>query len=180
MTIYIALLRGINVGGHNVIKMAELKSLFESMGFGSVKTYIQSVNILFESDEKVDLLRQRIEQEVFKGFGFSVTVILRTAKELEQIIKNCPFNAETLSQGESLHISFLTQAPSQEAINHVLTYNSESEECKFIGKEIYLFLRQSIRNSKLSSQLQKLDVPGTLRNWKTINKLALIAKEMGD
>jgi uncharacterized protein (DUF1697 family) len=180
MTIYIALLRGINVGGHNVIKMAELKSLFESMGFGSVKTYIQSGNVLFESDQEVDQLRQRIEQEVYKGFGFSVPVILRTAKELEQIINNCPFKADALSEGESLHISFLTKVPSDEAINHVLTYNSETEECKFIGKEIYLFFRQSIRHSKLSIQLQKIDVPGTLRNWKTINKLATMAKEMGD
>jgi uncharacterized protein (DUF1697 family) len=180
MTIYISLLRGINVGGHNVIKMAELRSLFESMGLGVVKTYIQSGNVLFESDEEADLLRQQIEQELYAHFGFSVTVILRTAMELEQIIENCPFQADNLSEGESLHISFLAQAPSQEAINNVLTYNSETEECKIIGKEIYLYFRQSFRNSKLTIQLQKLNVPGTLRNWKTINKLATMAKVIED
>ncbi|QNG58216.1 DUF1697 domain-containing protein [Bacillus sp. PAMC26568] len=180
MTIYIALLRGINVGGHNKIKMADLKSLLESMGLNRVKTYIQSGNVLFESDEPEDLLRERIEQEIIGGFGLSVPVILRKAMEFEQIIKVCPFKAENLPEGESLHISFLAEAPSQDAISHVLTYKSDIEECEIKGKEVYLILRQGFRNSKVLIQLQKLEVQGTLRNWKTVNKLAELAKVLRD
>ncbi|MEK3889898.1 DUF1697 domain-containing protein [Bacillus sp. FSL K6-3431] len=179
MTIYIALLRGINVGGHNVIKMKDLRNSFETMGFGNVKTYIQSGNVLFESSEEADILCKRMEQEIQDTFGFSGTVILRTAMELEKIIKNCPFQADTLSEGEGLYISFLSEAPSREAINQVLINNSETEECKIIGTEVYLFLRQSIRNSKLTTHLKKLKVLGTLRNWKTINKLVMMARAMG-
>ncbi|MDM5155154.1 DUF1697 domain-containing protein [Bacillus sp. DX1.1] len=180
MTIYIALLRGINVGGHKLIKMAELRNVFETMGLGSVQTYIQSGNVLFESEESADLLSQRIEHEISRVFGFTVPVILRTEMELEQIIRNCPFQTDALLEGESLHISFLAEAPSQEGINHVLSFRSEVEECRIEGKEVYLFFRQSIRNSKLAAHLQKLNVPATLRNWRTINKLNTMAQAMRD
>lgn len=178
MTIYIALLRGINVGGHNVIKMGELKKSLESMGLGRVTTYIQSGNVLFETNEEVTLLSQRIEKEIHEFFGLSVPVVLITAMELEQIIEKCPFPADTLLEGESLHVSFLAQEPSPEAVSNVLTFRSETEDCSIEGKVVYLFLRQSIRNSKLSKNLQKLNVLGTVRNWKTVNKLSTLAKSL--
>ncbi|MGM0876359.1 MAG: DUF1697 domain-containing protein [Bacillota bacterium] len=180
MTIYIALLRGINVGGHKIIKMAELKNLFETMGFESVKTYIQSGNVLFKSEVKPEELSERIEQEIRTAFGFLVPVILRTATELEHIIRNCPFPADTLSEGESVHISFMAEFPSQEGIDYLNNFKSEIDEYQIEGKEIHLFFRQSIRNSKLAIHLQKLGVPATLRNWKTINKLVNMANAMGE
>jgi uncharacterized protein (DUF1697 family) len=180
MMIYVALLRGINVGGHNKVKMADLKRLFETMGFGKVQTYIQSGNVLFESEEGANLVQQRIEQEFSEVFAFSVPVILRTAMELEGIIRDCPFQTDALTEGESLNLAFLSEVPSEDAINHLLTFRSDVEECEIEGKDVYLFLRQSIRNSKLSIHLQKLGVSATIRNWRTINKLATMAKAMGD
>jgi uncharacterized protein (DUF1697 family) len=173
MTIYIALLRGINVGGKNIIKMAELKKVFEKMGLCDVKTYIQSGNVLFKSNEDEESLRKKIECEIEESFGFSVSVVLRSAAELEQIILNCPFSKE-----ESLYVSLMTHVPSKENIERLNVYQSESEEYKIVGREVYLLFRNSIRNSKLANNLQKLDVPTTVRNWNTINKLVTLSKNM--
>ncbi|HEY5583225.1 MAG TPA: DUF1697 domain-containing protein [Ruminiclostridium sp.] len=184
MTIYIALLRGINVGGKNVIKMAELKRVFETIGLCDVKTYIQSGNVLFKSNEVEETLRKKIEYEIEMVFGFSATVILRTAAEIEWIILNCPFTqdevseAESSSEVESLYVSLLTHAPLQEKIEHLNAYRSESDEYRILGREVFLLFHNSIRNSKLANNLKKLDVPSTVRNWKTINKLAVLAKTM--
>jgi len=182
MTVFIALLRGINVGGKNIIKMNELKQMFEAMELCEVQTYIQSGNVLFKSNEESETLLKKIEHEIEKTFGFTVTVILRTAKELEQIISNCPFTeeeileAEASSEAESLYICLLTHIPMQEKIQHLDKYKNESEDYKIIGREVFLLFHQSIRNSKLATNLTKLEVPSTVRNWKTINKLAALAK----
>jgi uncharacterized protein (DUF1697 family) len=178
LTIYIALLRGINVGGHNIIKMAELRQLLESMGLHKVKTYIQSGNVLFESEEGATQLTERIEEEIRTTFGFPVPVILRTAEELKRIIQDCPYSPDSLNEGESVQLAFLADEPSQEKIAFLESFKSELDECRIVGKEVYLFFRQSIRDSKLATQLPKLGVPATVRNWKTVLKLAAMAKEL--
>jgi uncharacterized protein (DUF1697 family) len=184
MTIYIALLRGINVGGKNMIKMAELKDTFEAMGLSRVQTYIQSGNVLFESDEEEEPLRKHIEHEIEVNFGFSVTVVLRTAEELKRIAANCPFSeeevseAEASSEGESLYVSFLLEELSREGIERLKAFESESDKYRIEDREIFLLFRHSIRNSKLANNLQKLEVPATVRNWKTVNKLVALASAM--
>lgn len=184
MTIYIALLRGINVGGKNIIKMVDLKRVFETMGFCQVQTYIQSGNVLFKSEDEEGALRKKIEHGIDAAFGFSVTVVLRTAAELEWVISNCPFSekaiseAEASSEGESLYVSLLTHAPSQDKIDKLNAYRSESDDYRIEGREVFLLFCNSIRNSKLASNLHKLDVPATVRNWKTISKLLVLAKAM--
>ncbi|MDF0727147.1 DUF1697 domain-containing protein [Cytobacillus sp. S13-E01] len=184
MTIYIALLRGINVGGSNRIKMSELRQALETIGLDRVQTYIQSGNILFESEKGVETLQNQIKHEIEKTFGFSVEVVMRTAEELERIIENCPFSeeaiseAESLSEGESLYVSMLQDPPLEEGLNKLSAYKTENEEYRIEGKEVYLLFRQSIRNSKLANNLKKIGVPSTVRNWKTINKLSTMAKGM--
>lgn len=182
MTVYIALLRGINVGGKNIIKMNDLKKVFESIGLNEVQTYIQSGNVLFKSNEEKGLLLKKIEHEIERVFGFSVTVILRTSQELEQILKNCPFSekeileAESSSKSESLYVAILGNVPLQEKTEKLDAYKNETDGYEIIGKEVFLLFYNSIRNSKLASNLHKLEVPVTVRNWKTINRLVLLAK----
>ncbi|MFJ9461806.1 DUF1697 domain-containing protein [Viridibacillus arvi] len=184
MTIYIAFLRGINVGGHNKIKMAELKQMFEGMGFTRVKTYIQSGNVLFESSEKEPFILKCIEHEIKEVFGFTISVVLRTSTELERITGECPFTkeeisvAEESSEGESLYVALLLEVPSQERIEGLSAFITEYEDFRFEGREVYLLFRKSIRNSKLAIKVQKLGVPVTIRNWKTMNKLTTLAKEI--
>ncbi|MFP5107101.1 DUF1697 domain-containing protein [Neobacillus sp. C211] len=178
MTIYIALLRGINVGKHHRIKMADLKSLLETMGLTKVKTYIQSGNVLFEAKDEAELLSQRLEGEINKSFGFPVPVILRTAEEYEQIIRDCPYSLDSLKEGESIQLAFLAEEPSQAKTEILRSFESEPDECFIKGEEVYLFLRQSILDSKLASQLTKLGVPATVRNWKTVIKLSTMVEAL--
>lgn len=184
MKVFIAFLRGINVGGKNIIKMAELKKVFESLGFSEVKTYIQSGNVLFKSSETEDYLQNKIQDEIESAFGFPVKVVLRTSEELESIILNCPFSrekileAESSSKVESLYVAFLEKAPLKEKIEVLNAYKNENDEYFILGRDVFLLFFNSIRNSKLASNLQKLDASATVRNWKTINKLSMLAKEM--
>jgi uncharacterized protein (DUF1697 family) len=178
MTTYIALLRGINVGGKNKIKMAELKSALVAIELSRVQTYIQSGNVVFESGEGAVLLRGRIEQEIKEAFGIPAAVVLRTAAELERIITDCPFAADALSEGESLQVCLLTETPSQDKVDRLSEGKSEIDEYQVQGREVYLLFRQSVLDSKLASNIPKLGVTATTRNWNTINKLLTMAKSM--
>lgn len=178
MTIYVALLRGINVGGHKVIKMADLKRLFESIELKHVKTYIQSGNIVFESEEGINFLMDRIQSEMKNEFDFDVPVMLRTHDEFINIIKQCPYEVHSLLEGESVHVAFLANVLSEEESSKLLTFKSELEDCYIDEKVAYLFFKNSIRNSKLMNQFQKLHTPATVRNWRTVNKLKAIVESM--
>ncbi|MED0680930.1 DUF1697 domain-containing protein [Aneurinibacillus thermoaerophilus] len=183
MAIHIAFLRGINVGGKNKIKMADLREALGKLGLSRVQTYIQSGNILFESDEDEATLRQRIEQEIEKVFGLSIIVIIRTSAELKKMIANLPFSdkqiaeAEASSVGECLYVSMLLHEPNAERIEKLKAVDS-NDQFRIVGRDIYLLFHQSIRNSKLAIQVEKLSVPTTTRNWKTIKKLVALSDEM--
>ncbi|HFK1762905.1 cytoplasmic protein [Bacillus wiedmannii] len=176
MTIYIALLRGINVGGHKVIKMADLKQMFESIGLKQVKTYIQSGNIVFESEKDIGFLNKQIQSEIKNVFDFDVPVMLRTRDEFINTIKRCPYEVDSLLEGESIHVAFLANELSEKEKDQLLMQKNETEDCYIDEKVVYLFFKNSIRNSKLMSQFQKLHTAATVRNWRTVNKLKAIVE----
>ncbi|HGH7175885.1 TPA: DUF1697 domain-containing protein [Bacillus wiedmannii] len=178
MTIYIALLRGINVGGHKIIKMATLKQMFESIGLKQVKTYIQSGNIVFKSEEDIIFLKERIQSEIKNVFGFDVPVMLSTHDEFINIIKRCPYKADSLLEGESIHVAFLANELSEKERDLLLMQKNDTEDCYIDEKVVYLFFKNSIRNSKLMNQFQKLHTPATVRNWRTVNKIKTIVDGM--
>lgn len=180
MITYIALLRGINVSGHNLIKMAELKRMFDAMGFARVQTFIQSGNVLFQSPEPAELLRPRIEQEITAVFGMAVPVMLRTAAELERIIRDCPFPADALAEGERLYATLLVDQPPRERLEQMLAVPGGTDEFRIGERVIYLLYRQPVHKSKLTNNLteRKLATSATTRNWRTMNKLAALAKAM--
>ncbi len=174
---YVALLRGINVGGHNKIKMADLREALIPLGLQNIRTYIQSGNILFESTELEEVLQKQIHETIQMNFDITSTVIIRTAEEIQHIVNNCPFSQQDIAEasatavGESLHVAFLPAAPTEENREKYLSYENDQERCVIIGREVYLLFYKSIRNAKLSQQLPKLEMPATVRNWKTIMKL---------
>ncbi|MGZ7441811.1 DUF1697 domain-containing protein [Paenibacillus sp. TH7-28] len=184
MTVYIALLRGINVGGKNKIKMADLKRSLTDNGLKEVQTYIQSGNVLFASDEGEGALAVRIEQIIRQDFGLDVPVVLRTAAELQGAAAGCPFTAEEVSAaestavGECLYVAFLPGEPSAEALERFAVYANDKEQFRTAGREVYLLFSDSVRNSKLAANLQKLDESVTVRNWKTVNKLVSLAEAL--
>ena len=184
MTIYVAMLRGVNVGGKNLVKMADLQRSFLELHLGRARTYIQSGNVLFESDEREEHLRKMIEQRIEGAFRFSATVVLRTAEELGQIISNRPFSDEDISLTDSasdvehLYVALLTQPPEQERLERLDVLNGETEEYRLRGRDVYLLLRKGFRNSRLVDNLPRLGVPFTVRNWKTLSKLEELARSM--
>jgi uncharacterized protein (DUF1697 family) len=180
MTVYIALLRGINVGGHKKIKMAELKGMFEEMGLGRVQTYIQSGNVLFESDEGAGELRSRIEREIERVFGFEVTVVVRTVHELQRVIGSCPFADIELGEGETVYVSLLADEPSEKGVERLSACSSDIDDYRIGNGAVYILCRQSIRKSMFTNNFleKKLGVPATTRNWQTTVKLGELGKAL--
>ncbi len=187
MAVFIALLKGINVGKSRRISMADLKQAFEALGLRHVETYIQSGNVIFESDdvyETDDILRNKIEKQIETSFGFEAIVVLRTAAELEKLIEECPFSAEEVMkseslnlEGESLYAALLAEDPKAENVDKLDAMRSDDDELIFRGRDIYMLLRHSIRTSKPASALQKLEPICTFRNWKTLLAISGLAKK---
>ena len=149
-----------------------------------VSTYIQSGNILFESEEEEAALRSRIEGQIAAVFGISLTAVLRTAEELEGIAHGCPFAADVLAEAaaatdaETLYAAFLPEAPPASGIAKLAAADNGDDEYRIAGRDVYLLFRQSIRNAKLAANLPKLGVPATVRNWNTLSRLVELAQGM--
>ena len=182
MTVYVALLRGVNVGATNRIKMADLQKALEAAGLRYFETYIQSGNLIFERSEDEDAVRLKIEGTIKQAFGLTISTVVRSADELTQLIQNCPFTEEEISQaeaanteGESLYIALLQKAPLKEKTENLNRYITPDDSFQIRNRDIYLLLKHSIRNSKLAGALDKLGVSLTVRNYNTIQKLDEIA-----
>lgn len=184
---YLALLRGINVGASGRIRMDALTRLLEDAGFREVVTYIQSGNVFFQSDLAEDSARATIERALKEGASITTTAIVRTAEELSQIIRDCPFPAQEIAhaqainaEGESLYVCLLPKAVDEKTLETLSTIELGGDSYVVSEREIYLLLSQSIRNSKLAIRLQKL-VPGmTVRNWNTIEKLLALSQAQAE
>ncbi|MFC4597383.1 DUF1697 domain-containing protein [Cohnella hongkongensis] len=172
MTIYIALIRGINVGGHNKVPMAELRDACEKIGLLQVKTYIQSGNVVFKSDETSAQLRPLLEKAIFDRFGISAAVAVRTAAEVDEVIARCPYDALALQDKQTIQVAFLTEPLSAKALDVLEASKDGRDEYAVAGSEIYFLFRQSMLDSKLANSLQRVGRSMTLRNWNTVNKLA--------
>jgi uncharacterized protein (DUF1697 family) len=176
---YIALLRGINVGGQRIIKMVDLKDTFEASGFDNVKTYIQSGNVIFDY-KPIDTkeLANQIQKKISQTFGFSVKAIVRTEDKFERIINNNPFINEPNINIDKLHVTFLLDIPRLSQVSVSDIKKEETEKFLIVSQEIYLYLPNGYGNSKLNNTMfeRKFNTTATTRNWKTINKLLELSK----
>jgi len=178
MTIYVALLRAINVSGHNKIRMTELKSMLESMGLQQVQTYIQSGNVVFEAREDAETLRLQIEEQIKSTFQLTIDVIIRTADELRQIVAQCPYDESTLPEDAGIHVSFVQSTPSQDRAALLTNMEEELDKCQLVGRDLYLLLHKGVKNSKVLAASTKIRVPATARNWRTVNKLLAMVDDL--
>ncbi|PJZ70890.1 hypothetical protein CH373_06395 [Leptospira perolatii] len=179
MTTFIALLRGINVSGQKIIKMDHLKSLFEALPFQNVRTYIQSGNVIFQTESSAsEKIREQIEKHLEKNLGFQVKTILRTRKELESAVKRIPFQENEYSKENKLYISFLSQKPNAGLVEKLISFNNEIDEFRPSGKEIYIVCKKGYGKSVFSNQFleKKLDLISTTRNLDTVQKILEISK----
>jgi uncharacterized protein (DUF1697 family) len=169
---FVALLRGINVGGKNKIAMTELRSSLTSLGLEDVATYIQSGNVAFRSPRDADDLSTTIEHEIASVFGIQPAVLLRTSVELEKIADNNPYVTGEADLSK-LHVVFLDRAPARSAAAKLDPERSPPDEFTLRGREIYLHLPNGSGRSKLTIDYfeQRLGVRATARNWNTLRKL---------
>ncbi|MFZ0815643.1 MAG: DUF1697 domain-containing protein [Candidatus Sulfotelmatobacter sp.] len=174
MPIYVAMLRGINVGGNKRVKMDKLRSALEALGLEQVKTYIQSGNVVFKSPRMSPLaLSRKLEERILKDFGFSVSVISRTADEIENIIANNPLLKQSGIDSEKLHVVFLSDTPAAAALKKLAELTLSPDQSRCHGKEVYLYFPNGVSGSSLwKHPLDRvLSVEATMRNWKTVNTL---------
>lgn len=173
---YVALFRGINVGGKNIVKMADLRELFCNMGFANVQTYIQSGNVVFSAAANVTA--GKIQAGFLQTFGFESAVTLRTLDEIMAIWNGLPFSKKELQEAEAassgvehLYVYFFEQEPDEKALEKMKTGIDGPDKLCTTKREAYLLCHGGIRNSQLAARLAKIIPLPTARNWKTLAKL---------
>jgi uncharacterized protein (DUF1697 family) len=179
MSIYVAMLRGINVGRGKVVKMERLRASLESLGFSGVRTYVQSGNAVFESERKPAAeLSKKIEAKILRDFGFAVPVILKTSKEIEQVVSDNPLVKEKGIDHSKLHVTFLSDAPPAAAAKALEPLATSHERFRVLNREVYLYCPDGYGRSKLTNTTieKKFSVVATTRNWRTVNALLEMAK----
>jgi uncharacterized protein (DUF1697 family) len=170
---YVTFLRGINVGGKNMIKMELLREMFSSLGFENVKSYINSGNVIFETVETDNkLLSDRIAEAITETFSFKINVMTRTIAEIENLVENNPF-AGQFENEKDLHVFFLEEELPDEKRDLLLAQANENEMFAFQPRTIFCLLRISILDSIVGKGFidKKLKVSATARNWRTVNKI---------
>jgi uncharacterized protein (DUF1697 family) len=180
MPVYISMLRGVNVGPHNRMKMDQLRNSFEALGFEQVRTYIQSGNAIFKTTKKSPLaLSRHTEERISAEFGFAASVITKTSEEVGRIIHDNPFLKEGGTDLSKLHVTFLSQAPVEAGLMKLAAVDAGVDKFRHSGAVIYLYCQNRYSETKLSNNFfeKALSVRATTRNWKTVNKLYEMALE---
>ncbi len=175
------MLRGVNVGGHNKIKMAALRVLYESLRLRDVHTCVQSGNVVFRSDEEdLGLLATRIQKGVARTFGCRPDIILRTTSELRAVIERNPFAARRNIDPRKFLVTFLAIDPGAEARTKALGIKTDPEELRIEGREAYIYFPNGMARPKMRWPLieKTLKTSGTGRNWNTVTKLLEIAEKL--
>jgi len=178
MNTYISILRGINVGGKNLIKMTLLKELYERLGFSPAITYIQSGNVIFQANQtSAAELEKIISTAITTKFSFVVPVIVIEPAELKAIVTQNPFTTERKEDIEKLHITFLSQSPTLEIANSLNSNTYLPDEFFILQKTVYLFCPNGYGKTKLTNSFfeSKLKVTATTRNMRTVIKLVRIS-----
>lgn len=168
---YVAFLRAINVGGHSIIKMTDLKQMFEALGLENVQTHIQSGNVIFESEEEdTASLEKQIEDQVEKATGYKTRLFVRTIREVQSIAQKSPLTA---TGDETVFIGFLKEKPDKKLQEALLAFRSDADDFAVKGREVYNLRRDREKSVFSNNFVEKiLRMPGTTRNLTVIKKIA--------
>ena len=185
MPIGIALIRGINVGGKNILPMADLRAMCERLGLREARTYIQSGNVVFSAGTR-ELARAAaaLEGAIEKKCGFRARVVVRTLHEVRGVIAGNPFaggrGGADVPDGAKLLVMFLADEPTAAAKKAVAAIKSDPERVRLVGREAYLDFPNGAGKSKLPMAVveKALGVAGTCRNWNTVGKLVEMGKAL--
>ena len=173
--IYAAFLKGINVGGHNKVKMADFRQMLEDLGYAQVKTYIQSGNAVFSCDGAEDEVIFEIDEAMKLKFGFSVDIMLRRMDELLNIVDECPYlqreQQQTPSGAKRLYVGMGNFDIDKSAKEKLGGIKEAGDDFLIAGRNIYLWFDEGLGRSKFAARMDSAIGPVTLRNWKTMSKV---------
>lgn len=183
-SVFVALLRGINVAGHQPVKMDALRAAFEAMGFGRVATYLQSGNVVFAAPEAAptaDLaaLAAAIERRLRDDLGIAVSVVVKSSGEMERIVENNPFVSEAGIDPTKLHVTFPFEPPAQPALRKLAALDAGGDRFRYAADVLYLHCPNGYGRSRLGNPALErvLAVRATTRNWRTVGELRRLATE---
>ena len=171
---YVALLRGINVGGNTMVKMADVKSLFQELGFTGIESYINSGNLAFNDKKRSEsAIAGRIEKALKEKFDRDIRVMVREQTEIRNVLDNNPFKGKFDSH-KQMHVLFMQENMPKDKEELLTAQNRSSEMFAVRGREIYALLKDGVADSLLGKGYidKKLKVPVTARNWRTVEKIA--------
>ena len=170
---WVALLRALNLGARNKVPMAELRELLSEAGYGEVRTYIASGNVLLDGPRKRSTIAGELERLIADAFQVKTTAVMRTPKELASVVAGHPFGADT-SQS---HVVFLAGRPDSQAARQLGTSDHSPDRALLVGADVYLRYPAGVQGSRLSAaRLERLlGTAGTHRNWRTVAALAELA-----
>ena len=180
MTTHLALLRGINVSGHNMIKMEALKTTLEAIGFQNVQTYIQSGNVFVDTDEEnASAVGFMIKQEIFKIFGHEVPIVVVNKEGLESCFKNNPYLKEKDIDPKKLYVAFVSTTLKSENINDLKVSQFKPDEATIDGNKIYIKYAVGAGKTRFDQKYieKTLNVIPPIRNWPPVPQLLKIYEE---
>jgi uncharacterized protein (DUF1697 family) len=172
---WVALLRAVNLGARNKVPMAELRTLLADAGYGSVRTYIASGNVLLDGPRSRSAVAGELERLIADAFKVDTTAVMRTPKELAAVVAGHPFGADTSHS----HVVFLADEPESKLADEFGAADHSPDRALLAGKDVYLQYPSGVQGSRLSAaRLERmLGRPGTHRNWRTVAALAELAAE---
>lgn len=182
MITHLALLRGINVSGHNMIKMEALKTVLEAAGFQNVQTYIQSGNVFVDTDEtNAAAVGFKIKQELFKNFGHEVPVVVIAKSDLDACLNNNPFLKENEVDTKKLYVAFISTTLKDTSINDLKISQFKPDEARIDGNKIFIKYAVGAGKTRFDQKYieKKLNVTATIRNWNTVTQLLQLFVERG-
>jgi uncharacterized protein (DUF1697 family) len=178
MATWIALLRAVNLGARNKVSMPRLRELLDADGFGEVRTYVQSGNIVLRAPQRsAARVSERIGALIEREFDLSVPVVVRTPAELTRVIESNPFPEAAAERPKLLHVSFLAGDPDPAGVAAVHADDLTREVCRVERRELYVDYATGVHGSKLTPAYfsRRLGVEGTARNWRTVLAVAELA-----
>ncbi|MDR3651644.1 MAG: DUF1697 domain-containing protein [Paludibacter sp.] len=181
MNVYISILRGINVGGNNQIKMDALRQMYTTLGFTDILSYIQSGNVIFRAEESnIKSLERMIANKIIETFGCKVPVLVLTIGELKEALINNPFLADETKDMAFMHLTFLSEIPDKMLYHKIQHETYLPDEFGFSNKIIYLYCPTGYGKTKLTNTFfeNKLKVTATTRNLKTSTELLVLAEKL--
>jgi len=174
MKTFVSLLRGINVSGQKKIKMAELRALYQSLGYSDAESYLQSGNVVFTTaEEDAAKIAQTIRDGITDAYGYSVEVLIRDVEAIQRVFTSNPFLIDRDEDITKLYVTFLAEAPSAEHLDNLSLPDGVADEFQVVGQHVYVFCPNGYGRTKLNNNFfeRKLKIAATTRNWKTVTAL---------